>query len=199
MIKIPLGIEKEILSAFSGGLVPSRGTGFVQMGRDSELGSIMANLDSTGEKDGLGVFRFVVGQYGSGKSFMLQFIREVAINKSFVVLNADLTRECRFNGSGKEGLKLYRELIKNMTTKTQPTGGALEVVLNKWISKMRSDLAKSNGIDESNVSTSMILTEMRRITSSMSYMPMYSDLSAWFPDTGLHPTVSLWRTMRYAG
>lgn len=145
------------------------------MGRDSELGSIMANLDSTGEKDGLGVFRFVVGQYGSGKSFMLQFIREVAINKGFVVLNADLTRECRFNGSSKEGLKLYRELIKNMTTKTQSTGGALEVVLNKWISKMRSDLAKSNGIDESNVSTSMILTEMRRITSSMSYMPMYSD------------------------
>ena len=175
MIKIPLSIEKEILSAFNGGLVPSRGTGFVQMGRDSELSSVMANLDSTGEKDGLGVFRFVVGQYGSGKSFMLQFIREVAIHKGFVVMSADITRECRFTGSSKEGLKLYRELIKNMTVKTQPKGGALEIVLNKWISKLRSDLAKGNGIDESNVSTSMILIEIRRITSDMSYLPMYSD------------------------
>lgn len=175
MIKIPLSIEKEILSAFNGGLVPSRGTGFVQMGRDSELSSVMANLDSTGEKDGLGVFRFVVGQYGSGKSFMLQFIREVAIHKGFVVMSADITRECRFTGSNKEGLKLYRELIKNMTVKTQPKGGALEIVLNKWISKLRSDLAKGNGIDESNVSTSMILIEIRRITSDMSYLPMYSD------------------------
>ena len=150
MIKIPLSIEKEILSAFNGGLVPSRGTGFVQMGRDSELSSVMANLDSTGEKDGLGVFRFVVGQYGSGKSFMLQFIREVAIHKGFVVMSTDITRECRFTGSSKEGLKLYRELIKNMTVKTQPKGGALEIVLKKWISTLRSDLAKGNGIDESN-------------------------------------------------
>lgn len=176
MSKIPPTIEKEILSAFSGGLVPSRGTGFVQMGRDSELGSVMANLASTGDRDsGLGVFRFVVGQYGSGKSFMLQFIREVALGKDFVVLNADIARDCRFTGSGKEGLKLYRELIKNMSTRTQATGGALEIVLNKWISKIRSNLAKSKGIEEANVSVSMILQEMRRMTSDMAYMPMYSD------------------------
>lgn len=175
MSNIPPKVEKEILAAFSGGLVPSRGTGFVQMGRDSELTSVMSNLASTGDHDGLGVFRFVVGQYGSGKSFMLQFIREVALGKGFVVLDADITRECRLTGSSKEGLKLYRELIKNMSTKTQSTGGALEIVLNNWISSIRKNLAKTNGIDAGNVSTNMILMEIRRITSDMSCIPMYSD------------------------
>ncbi len=175
MIKIPSRIEKEILSAFSGGQVPSQGTGYVQFGRDSELISVDKNLKATGEKDGIGVFRFVSGQFGAGKSFMLQFIREVAIKNDFVVLNANITRECRFTGSRKEGLRLYRELIKNMSTKTQPTGGALEIVLNKWISKIRTELANTNNIDEENVTTSMIMKEIRRITSEMSYMPMYSD------------------------
>ena len=63
MVKIPLRLEKEILSAFNNGVVPRQGTGFIQVGREIELRSIKRDLDSTGEKDGMGCFRFVVGNY----------------------------------------------------------------------------------------------------------------------------------------
>ena len=175
MVKIPLRIEKEILSAFNSGVVPRQGAGFVQVGRNTEFRSIKADLDSTGEKDGMGKFRFITGNYGAGKSFMLQFIREFSLKTGFVVMDADLSNDRRFTGSNKEGLKLYRELIRNMSTDTYPTGGALEMILNKWVDGIRNELADRNGVDPKNISTMMIQTEIRQRTREMTATPMYSD------------------------
>lgn len=175
MVKIPPRIEKEILSAFNSGVVPRQGAGFVQVGRNTEFRSIKADLDSTGEKDGMGKFRFITGNYGAGKSFMLQFIREFSLKTGFVVMDADLSNDRRFTGSNKEGLKLYRELIRNMSTDTYPTGGALEMILNKWVDGIRNELADRNGVDLKNISTMMIQTEIRQRTREMTATPMYSD------------------------
>lgn len=175
MARIPMRIEREILSSFNSGVVPRQGTGFVQVGRNAEFRSIKRDLDSAGQKEGMGTFRFIVGNYGAGKSFMLQFIREFSINNNFVVMDADLTPDRRFTGSNKEGLKLYRELIKNLSTKAFPTGGALEPLLNKWIDTIRKGISEECQIDPENVTDSQIITEIRKRTYEVSTLPIYSD------------------------
>ena len=85
-------------------------------------------------------FRFIVGKYGSGKSFLLQTIRNYAMDRNFVVVDADLSPERRLQGSHGQGLATYKELIRNMSTKTRPEGGALTLILDRWISSVQQDV-----------------------------------------------------------
>jgi hypothetical protein len=75
-----------------------------------------------------------VGRYGSGKSFLIQTIRNYVMDKGFVVADADLSPERRLQGTRGQGLATYRELIGNLSTKTKPEGGALTLVLDRWLS-----------------------------------------------------------------
>ena len=75
-----------------------------------------------------------MGRYGSGKSFLLQTLRSYVMAKNFVVVDADLSPERRLQGTRGQGLATYRELIRNMATKTTPEGGALTLILDRWIS-----------------------------------------------------------------
>ena len=92
-------------------------------------------------RDGGASFRFVVGRYGSGKSFLLQTIRNRAVGENFVVADADLSPERRLQGTKGQGLATYRELIGNLSTKTRPEGGALTLILDRWISNVQSEVA----------------------------------------------------------
>ncbi len=85
-----------------------------------------------------------MGKYGSGKSFLLQTIRNYATEKGFVVVDCDLSPERRFVGSKGQGLATYKELIKNMSTKTKPDGGALPLILEKWISNIQTRVMVEN-------------------------------------------------------
>lgn len=96
--------------------------------------------------DGAGAFRFVVGRYGSGKSFLLQLIRNYAMERDFVVADADLSPERRLAGSQGQGLATYRELLTNLSTKTRPDGGALPALLERWISTIQAAVLKDSGM-----------------------------------------------------
>ena len=90
--------------------------------------------------------RFIVGKYGSGKSFLLQTIRNYVMAKNFVVVDADLSPERRLVGNRGQGLATYRELMRNMATKTKPDGGALNLILDRWINSLQQEVLVETGL-----------------------------------------------------
>ncbi|MFA7099475.1 MAG: ATP-binding protein [Eubacteriales bacterium] len=142
---VPNRIAHILLNALKGGVVPRVGLEFITVGRAREISAILRDIEIVG--DGGASFRFVVGRYGSGKSFMLQTIRNYASSKGFAVADADLSPERRFAGTKGQGLATYKELIKNLSTKSKPDGGALPLILEKWISGIMSCVKAETNAD----------------------------------------------------
>lgn len=137
--RIPKRIAAVILNSLKGGVVPRIGLPYVTVGRETEIRALLTDLDLIA--DGGASFRFLVGRYGAGKSFLLQTIRTHAMGENFVVADADLSPERRLQGGQGQGLATYRELIRNLSTKTRPEGGALMLVLDRWVAAMREQQA----------------------------------------------------------
>lgn len=138
-IKIPKRVLSSLLSSLSAGVVPRSGAPYIAMGRRDEVGAVLDDLDIIAE-GGAGM-RFIIGKYGSGKSFLLQLIRGYAMDRNFVTADADLSPERRFCGAKGTGRATFCELIKNLACKSSPDGAALPVILTKWLSTLQSDAA----------------------------------------------------------
>ena len=140
-MKIPKRIAQTLINSLKGGVVPRVGLPFVTVGRKAEIEALLHDVDLIA--DGGASFRFIVGKYGSGKSFLLQTIRNYVMAKNFVVVDADLSPERRLQGTRGQGLATYKELIRNMSTKTKPEGGALSLILDRWISSVQQEVMTS--------------------------------------------------------
>ena len=145
-VKVPKRVANVIINSLKGGVVPRIGLPYITVGREREIQALLHDLDLIA--DGGASFRFLVGRYGSGKSFLLQTIRTHAMGNDFVVCDADLSPERRLQGSRGKAAATYRELIRNLSTKTKPEGGALTLVLDRWISNVSSDVAAESGLLE---------------------------------------------------
>ena len=135
--RVPRRIAAVIINSLKGGVVPRIGLPYVTVGREREIQALLHDLDLVA--DGGASFRFLVGRYGSGKSFLLQTIRTHAMGRGFVVADADLSPERRLQGGQGQGLATYRELVRNLSTKTRPEGGALSLVLDRWVAALREE------------------------------------------------------------
>ena len=129
--RVPKRVAAVILNSLKGGVVPRIGLPYITVGREVEIRALLTDLSLIA--DGGASFRFLVGRYGAGKSFLLQTIRTHAMGEGFVVADADLSPERRLQGGQGQGLATYRELIRNISTKTRPEGGALNVILDRWV------------------------------------------------------------------
>lgn len=134
--QVPNRIANILINALKGGVVPRVGLEYITVGRTQEIAAILHDIEMI--EEGSASFRFIVGKYGSGKSFLLQTIRNYATAKGFVVVDADLSPERRFAGTKGQGLATYKELIQNLSTKSKPDGGALPLILEKWISGIQA-------------------------------------------------------------
>ncbi|MCM1008093.1 MAG: ATP-binding protein [Ruminococcus flavefaciens] len=143
-VKIPKRIASVVINSLKGGVVPRIGLPYITVGRETEIDALLHDIDII--EDGGASFRFIVGKYGSGKSFLLQTIRSHVMDKNFVVVDADLSPERRLQGTKGQGLATYKELIRNMSTKTRPDGGALTLILDRWISSIQTDAASETGL-----------------------------------------------------
>ena len=141
MNQVPVRIANILINALKGGVVPRIGLEYITVGRAQEISTILRDIEMI--EEGSASFRFIVGKYGSGKSFLLQTIRNYATAKGFVVVDADLSPERRFAGTKGQGLATYKELIQNLSTKSKPDGGALPLILEKWISGIQA-VVKAN-------------------------------------------------------
>lgn len=142
--KVPKRIAQTVLNSLKGGVVPRIGLPYITVGRKNEIEALLHDVDIIAE--GGASFRFIVGRYGSGKSFLLQTIRNYVMDRGFVVADADLSPERRLQGTRGQGLATYRELISNLSTKTKPEGGALTLVLDRWISAVQSEAVQETGL-----------------------------------------------------
>ncbi|WP_281513734.1 ATP-binding protein [Faecalibaculum rodentium] len=142
--KVPKRIARTVLNSLKGGVVPRIGLPYVTVGRKSEIEALLHDVDIISE--GGASFRFIVGRYGSGKSFLIQIIRNYVMDKGFIVADADLSPERRLQGTRGQGLATYRELIGNLATKTRPEGGALTLILDRWISSVQAQAAQESGL-----------------------------------------------------
>ena len=143
-MKIPKRIAQTLMNSLKGGVVPRVGLSYVTVGRRAEIEALLRDVDIIA--DGGASFRFIVGKYGSGKSFLLQTIRNYVMAKNFVVVDADLSPERRLQGTRGQGLATYKELIRNMSTKTKPEGGALPLILDRWISSVQQEVLEETNL-----------------------------------------------------
>jgi len=142
--KVPKRIAQTVLNSLKGGVVPRIGLPYITVGRKNEIEALLHDVDIIA--DGGASFRFIVGRYGSGKSFLLQTIRNYVMDRGFIVADADLSPERRLQGTKGQGLATYRELISNLSTKTKPEGGALTLILDRWISAVQSEAMRETGL-----------------------------------------------------
>lgn len=142
---MPARIANILINALKGGVVPRVGLEYITVGRSQEIAAILHDIDMIA--DGGASFRFIVGKYGSGKSFLLQTIRNYATAKGFAVVDADLSPERRFAGTKGQGLATYKELIQNLSTKSKPDGGALPLILERWISGIQTSVKAQGGLE----------------------------------------------------
>lgn len=143
--RVPKRIAQTVLNSLKGGVVPRIGLPYITVGRKAEIEALLHDVDVI--QEGGASFRFIVGRYGSGKSFLLQTIRNYVMDKNFVVVDGDLSPERRLQGSKRQGLATYRELIQNLSTKTRPEGGALTLILDRWINSVQMQVSQETGLN----------------------------------------------------
>ena len=131
-----------IVQALRAGVVPKLGLRHIQVGRVREIKELVRDLDRS--CDGGAAIRFVIGEYGSGKTFFLNLIRLIALEKGMVVLSADLTPDRRLQATGGQARSLYAEMARNASTRTKLDGGAMGSIVERFASQAVRT-AKSSG------------------------------------------------------
>ena len=167
--RVPKRVAQAVISSLKGGVVPRIGLPYITVGRAGEIEALLRDVELIGE--GGASFRFIMGRYGSGKSFLLQTIRNNVMEKGFVVMDADLSPERRLQGTRGQGLATYRELIGNLATKTRPEGGALTLVLDRWISAVQDSVLEESGLEPGQPAfTSLVEQKIREVIRSLGQM-----------------------------
>ena len=146
MIEIKRRERDAILQSLQAGLVPRLGLHLLQVGRKDEVGALLQDMERI--QQGSAAFRVIVGRFGSGKSFFLNLIRTIALQKRIVVAQADITMERRIHSTGGEARALYSELMRNLATKAKPEGGALRNLCEGWISDLHHQVTQAGGGEE---------------------------------------------------
>lgn len=135
-----------LIQSLRAGVTPLLGARHIQVGRDAELAALEKNLDHIAE--GGSAFRLVIGEYGSGKTFFMNLVRGAAMERQLVIAHADLNPSRRLQSSGGEARSLYAELMKNLATRTKPEGGALQIVVEKFITTALAEARKAGSKPE---------------------------------------------------
>ena len=133
-----------IINSLLGGVVPKIGVQHITVGRSEEVEAFIKALDDV--KQGLSMVKFWIGDFGSGKSFMLHILNTVALKQKFVVANADFTPDNRLYSNDGKAVILYTAIMDNVSIQTKPEGGALATLLEKWIEQIISKTAEENNI-----------------------------------------------------
>lgn len=148
-----------VIQSLRAGVVPRAGQHLIQVGRAREVETLVTDINRVA--DGGAGIRFVIGEYGAGKTFFLNLIRAIAMEKKLVTATADLNPDRRLHASGGQARSLYAELMRNLATRTKPDGGAIAGVVEKFVTNAKSEAAAAGQTTESVIRAKLDqLTEM---------------------------------------
>ncbi|SDW30796.1 P-loop protein of unknown function [Amycolatopsis xylanica] len=133
-----------IIQSLRAGVVPRSGQQHIQVGRVHEVTALVRDLERVAE--GGSTARFVIGEYGAGKTFFLHLIRSIALKQRLVTVHADLAPDRRLHATGGQARNLYAELTRNLATSAKPDGGALAAVVERFVSQALT-VAREQGVN----------------------------------------------------
>ena len=145
-MSITMALRDSILQSLRTGIAPKLGLEFVHVGRINETASFNTDIERVSNNGA--VVRFIIGEYGSGKTFFLNLVRSIALNNGLVTLNADLNQDRRLYGSAGEAQSLYSELISNIATKNKPAGGAIQDIVEAFLNNCTNEAGISEIMDK---------------------------------------------------
>lgn len=139
--------REAIIQSLRAGVVPRAGQQHIQVGRHAEVKALLGDIDRVAA--GGSAIRFIIGEYGSGKTFFLNLIRAIALERNLVAINADLSPDRRLHATGGQARSLYAELMRNLATRSKPEGGAMAGVVEKFVSSALAEARDGGrGVDE---------------------------------------------------
>ena len=146
--RISLKVQDSIIQSLKAGVAPRVGIQHIQVGRVNEIEAIYKDIDRIAQ--GGSAFRLIIGEYGSGKTFFLNVVRSIALEKQLVSVNADLSPDRRIHASAGQARNLYSELMRNMATRNRPQGNALTAIVERFVNLARQE-AERAGVSVSSV------------------------------------------------
>ena len=140
-----------IINSLQGGVVPAIGLQHILVGRSNESKAVLETIFEV--EKGSSSVKFWIGDFGSGKSFMMALIKQIALKKNFVVATTDFSPEKRLYDNSRKAVRVYSDLIDSIATKANPEGNSLSIILEKWIENVAEKTAKENNIEPYNIRT----------------------------------------------
>lgn len=148
-----------LLQSLRAGVVPRIGQQHIQVGRVNEVRALLNDIDRIA--DGGSGFRFVIGEYGSGKTFFLHVVRSIALQRKLVTVHADLSPDRRLHATGGQARGLYAELMRNMSTRAKPDGGAMSSVVERFVTHALTEARTTGEAPEEVIRRGLVqLTEL---------------------------------------
>src|SRR5260221_1443325 len=148
-----------IVSSLLGGVVPKIGLQHIAVGRSEEVEAFIQSMEDV--KNGQSLVKFWIGDFGSGKSFMMHLLNTVALKQKFVVANADFTPDNRLYSNDGKAVVLYASIMDNLSIQTKPEGGALQTLLEKWIEQTITKTAQQLQIPITEIRTDKYLAHVQ--------------------------------------
>ncbi len=135
-----------VLQSLRAGVVPRVALHLIQVGRAHEVEALLNDIERVA--DGGSGIRFVIGEYGSGKTFFLNLVRTIALEKKLVTVHADLTPDRRLQASGGQARSLYAELMRNASTRSKPDSGAMSSIVERFVTEALRQAREQNSRPE---------------------------------------------------
>lgn len=126
-----------VIQSLRAGVSPRHGQHLIQVGRNHEIETLIQDIERIG--DGGSTIRFVIGEYGAGKTFFLNLVRAVAMERKLVTANADLNPDRRLHATGGQARSLFAELMRNLSTRTKPDGGAMNGIVERFVATAKNE------------------------------------------------------------
>ena len=136
-----------VIQSLRAGVVPRIGQHLIQVGRLKEVEALLKDIERC--VDGGSAIRFLIGEYGSGKTFFLNLIRSIALEKRMVTVHADLSPDRRLQATGGQARSLYSELMRNIATRSRPEGTAMNSIVERFVSEALKEAHEKGAAPES--------------------------------------------------
>lgn len=128
-----MGQTERILNALRMGVIPEGSIGSFMVSRDAEQREIDNYIE--GVASGESRVKFIRGAYGSGKTFLLKYMTEMALENNFIVANVPI--HSGFGFSKFDGV--YTNMMSNLIVKHgSESSTSFEMIFDDWIGELRS-------------------------------------------------------------